>query len=125
MLSLTFPTLLNLADHKDAMVEDVWDDTKEDEGWLPIFLRSFNDWELEIFLHALHRQKISPSNVDKLLLKGSRVEGFFVKRMYYRLVTWYMLPFLFDLEPSCVRQPIRLTYQRCKSSGGTVKCAKV
>ena len=42
-LSLTFPTLFNLAAHKDAMVAEVWDDIREDGGWLPIFLRSLND----------------------------------------------------------------------------------
>ena len=42
-LSLTFPTLFNLATHKDAMVAEVWDDIREDGGWLPIFLRSLND----------------------------------------------------------------------------------
>ena len=44
---LAYPTLFNLAYHKDAMVADVWD-YSEEGGWLPIFLRSFNDWEMEV-----------------------------------------------------------------------------
>ena len=84
-LCLTFPTLYNMVDHKDTMVADVWDDNREDGGWLPIFLRFFNDWELEEmerFLYALHRQKINPWNDEKLMLKGSRDKGFSVKLMY-------------------------------------------
>ena len=53
VLTLTFPTLYNMVDHKDAMVADVWDDNREDRGWLPIFLRSLNDWELVISTQIL------------------------------------------------------------------------
>ena len=42
-LCLTFPTLFNMVDHKDAMVADVWNDNREDRGWLLIFLRYLND----------------------------------------------------------------------------------
>ena len=44
-----------------------------------------HDWELEEmerFLYALHRNKISASNADKLLLKVSKDERFSVKLMY-------------------------------------------
>ena len=37
---------------------------------------------MERFFYALHRQKIKPLNDDKLLLKGSRDEGFSMKLMY-------------------------------------------
>ena len=88
------------------MVANVWDDTREDGGWLPIFLRSLNDWEMERFLNALHRQKISPSNVDKLLLKGYRDESLSTKRMD-KVVDQSpdnRLPFSFYLEVSCPSQ---------------------
>ena len=52
-LCLTFPMLYNMVDHKDAMVADVWDDNREDRGWLPIFLRSLNDLELVISTQIL------------------------------------------------------------------------
>ena len=51
----------------------------------PNFSRSLHEWEMEEierFLHALHRQKASPLNAYKLLLKGSKDEGFSVKLMY-------------------------------------------
>ena len=38
-----FPTLFNLAVHKDARVVDVWDSSREEGGWSPVFLRPFND----------------------------------------------------------------------------------
>ena len=69
-MCLDFPILYNLVDHKDAMVADVWEGSREEGGWLPIFLRSLNDWEMEEverYLQALHNKKISPLLQDKLL----------------------------------------------------------
>ena len=43
MLCNAFPTLFNLAAHKDARVADVRDSSREDGGWSPVFLRPFND----------------------------------------------------------------------------------
>ena len=42
-VSNAFPTLFNLVVHKDARVADVWDSSREDGGWSPVFLRHFND----------------------------------------------------------------------------------
>ena len=104
-LCLDFPMLYNLADHKDTMVADVWEGSREEGGWLPIFLRSLNDWEMEEverYLQALHNKKISPLLQDKLLLKGSKARGFLVKFM--RMVLDQSLdlafPFSFNLESS-------------------------
>ena len=38
-----FPTLFNLVVHKDASVADVWNSSRENGGWFPVFLRHFND----------------------------------------------------------------------------------
>ena len=43
VLCNAFPTLFNLAAHKDARVADVWDSSREEGGWSPVFLRPFND----------------------------------------------------------------------------------
>ena len=46
---------------KDATMADLWSCFKEERGWSPTFLRSFNDWEMkeiEIFLSSIHRKKI-------------------------------------------------------------------
>ena len=50
-----------------------------------IFLRSFNDWEMEEvdrLLQVLHRKQIRPRMEDKILFKGSKIDVFSVKIMY-------------------------------------------
>ena len=79
MLCNAFPTLFNLAAHKDARVADVWDLSREYGGWSLVFLRPFNDWEVEEverFLHFLHNKKIRPFQEDRLLLKETMIDGF-------------------------------------------------
>ena len=93
VLCNVFPTLFNLAIHKDARVADVWDSSREDGGWSPVFLRPFNDWEVEEverFLHFLHNKKIRPFQEDRLLLKETMTDGFSVRLMYRKLI--YSLP---------------------------------
>ena len=75
MLCNTFPTLFNLEAHKDARVVDVWDASREEGGWSPIFLQYFKDSkvkEVERFLHYLHSKKIKPLQEDQLLVKESK-----------------------------------------------------
>ena len=84
-MCLAFPSLFNLAAQKDATVAELWDHNKGEGGWNPIFLRSFNDWEMEEverFLQVLHKQKIRPFVEDKILIKGSRNDAFSMKIMY-------------------------------------------
>ena len=80
-----FPTLFNLVAHKDARVAEVWDSSRVDGGWSPVFQRPFNDWEMkevEKFLLVLHNKKIRPSQEDCLILKETRPNGFAVRLMY-------------------------------------------
>ena len=96
MLSHAFPTLFSLAAHKDARVADVRDSSREDGGWSPVFLRPFNDWEMEEverFLHFLHNKKIRPVQEDRLLLKESITDGFSVRHMYHKLMFFPPLDF--------------------------------
>ena len=70
---------------KDVMVADLWNWVREERGWFPTFIRSFNDWEMEEverFLSSIHRKKIRPWIEDKLLLKGSSHGNFSVKTLY-------------------------------------------
>ena len=93
MLCNVFATLFNLTVHKDARVADVWDSSKEDGGWSPVFLGPFNGWEVEEverFLHFLHNKKIRPFQEDRLLLKETMTDGFSVRHMYHKLM--YSLP---------------------------------
>ena len=83
------PLYFNLAAHKDARVADVWDSSREDGGWSSVFLRHFNDWEMEEvvrFLHLLHNKKIRLGQEDRLLLKESITDGFSVRHMYRKLM---------------------------------------
>ena len=60
MLSLAFPNLFRLSAQKNATVVELWDCNSGEGGWNPIFLRSFNDWEVEEvdrFLQVPHRKK--------------------------------------------------------------------
>ena len=89
MLCNAFLTPFNLAVRKDARVADVWDSSREDGGWSPVFLRPFNDREVEEverFLHFLHNKKIRPFQEDRLLLKETMTDGFSVRLMYRKLM---------------------------------------
>ena len=84
----TFPTLFNLTAHKEVRIADVWDSSREERGWSPVFLRPFNDWEVEEverFLHFLYSRKIRPLQEDLLLLKETMSDGFLVRLMYRKL----------------------------------------
>ena len=68
---------------------EVWDSSRVNGGWSPIFERPFNDWEMEEverFLLVLHNKKIRPAQEDSLILKESRPDGFAVKLMYRKLM---------------------------------------
>ena len=89
MLGNAFPTLFNLAVHKDARVADVWDSSRGDGGRSPVFLRPFNDWEVEEverLLHFLHNKEIRPFQEDRLVLKETMTDGFSVRHMYHKLM---------------------------------------
>ena len=75
----------NLAAHKDAKVADVWACSRVEGGWSPIFLRSFNDWEVkevERFLHYLHIRKVRCLYEDQPLMKDSKTKGLSIRLMY-------------------------------------------
>ena len=89
VLGNAFPTLFNLAVHKDARVADVWDSSRENGGWSPVFLRPFNDWEVEeveMFFHFLRNKKIRSVQEDRLVLKETMTDGFSVRHMYRKLM---------------------------------------
>ena len=98
-MSTAFPTLFNLATHKDAKVVDIWDVSRVDGGWAPVFLRSFNDWgmeKVERFLRLLHNRNIRLGQEDNLLMKDSKKAGYSVILMYSLLD--HSLPFGFPFS---------------------------
>ena len=87
-LSIMFPNLFRLTAQKNARVADLWNWNSGEGGWNPIFLRSFNDWEMEEvnrFLQVLYNKQIRPLIEDKILFKGSRNDAYSVSSMYREL----------------------------------------
>ena len=67
-LSNTFPNLFNMAAHKEASVANVWDFSRAKGGWSLVFVKDFNDWEMEEverFLQILYRRKITSYQEDQ------------------------------------------------------------
>ena len=86
-LSQNFPHLFAMASHRNATVEEMWDQNFGQGGWNLRFLRDFNDWELDIIgdlLHALRGYKPSMEE-DLVCWKGGKNGKFRVKEAY-RLV---------------------------------------
>ena len=97
--------MFNLAAHKDARVANVWDSSVEVGGWSPVFLRPFNDWEMEEverFFLFIHNKKIRPVQEDRLLLKDSITDGFSIRHMYRKL----MISPPLDFPSSSIWNPI-------------------
>ena len=87
-LSQNFPHLFAMASHRNATVEEMWDQNFGQGGWNLRFFRDFNDWELEMIgnlLHVLRSYKPSMEE-DSVCWKGGRNGKFRVKEAY-RLMT--------------------------------------
>ncbi|RVW98823.1 LINE-1 reverse transcriptase-like [Vitis vinifera] len=86
-LSQNFPHLFVMAAHRNATVEEMWDQNFGQGGWNLRFLRDFNDWEMDMIgnlLHVLRDYKPSMEE-DSVCWKGGRNDKFRVKEAY-RLV---------------------------------------
>ncbi|RVW59240.1 LINE-1 reverse transcriptase-like [Vitis vinifera] len=87
-LSQTFPLLFELAAHRNATVNEVWDPSFGQGSWNISFSRDFNDWEVDLvrnLLYMLRDYKIS-SEEDSVLWKGGGSGIFRVKEAYNLLV---------------------------------------
>ena len=67
-LSHCFPHLFVMAMHRDATIEEMWDQNSGQEGWNLNFFRDFNDWELDMvgdLLYILrgHRPSLEEDSV--------------------------------------------------------------
>ena len=66
------------------MVTDVCDLSGVEGGWSLVFVRDFNDWEMEEVkrpFQFLHRRKIRLYQEDQLLMKGAKGHNFSVRIM--------------------------------------------
>ena len=90
--------MFNMAVHKKVLVADVWDFSRAEGGWSLVFVRDFNDWEMEEverFLQILYRRKIMSHQEDQLLLKGAKEAVFSTRLIYKKMVQPHPPPPLF------------------------------
>ena len=83
-LSQSFPQLFELAVHKNATVNEMWDPSIGQGGWNLRFHRDFNDWELDLIrglLNMLKDFRISLEE-DAVLWKGGGHGKYGVKVAY-------------------------------------------
>ena len=69
-LSETFHNIYSMAATKDAYLVDLWVWSREEGGWNPIFLWSFNDWEVDDVLNLLatiHGVRLNLDRKDNLV----------------------------------------------------------
>ena len=83
-LSQRFSHLYILAAHRNASVEDMWDQNVGEGGWNLRFIRDFNDWEVEMvgeLLQVLRGFRITWEE-DSVFWKGGGNGQFRVKEAY-------------------------------------------
>ena len=89
VLSRRFPHLYAMAVHKNATVDEMWDQNFGQGGWNLRFLRDFNDWELNMvdnLLLVLRGHRITLEE-DSVFWKEGRNGQFRVKKAYSLLVS--------------------------------------
>ncbi|WKA02180.1 hypothetical protein VitviT2T_020398 [Vitis vinifera] len=77
-----------MATHRNAMVEEVWDQNFSQGGWNLRFFKAFNDWELDLvgnLLHVLRGYRLTLED-DSVSRNGGRNKYFGVKEAYSLLV---------------------------------------
>ena len=77
-----------MAANKEALVADLWDSSREEGGWIPRFVRSFNDSKLDeilCLLNAIQGKKIIESQEDLMSFKETKDGSFSVKLLFKAL----------------------------------------
>ena len=86
-LSQCFNHLFVLAVHRDASIEEMWDHHSGQGDWNLVFVRDFNDWELDMvgdLLHTLRGHR--PSMEDDSVKWRQGRNGMFRVKEAYRLL---------------------------------------
>ena len=86
-LSQCFNHLFVLAVHRDATIEEMWDQHSGQGDWNLVFVRDFNDWELDMvgdLLHTLRGHR--PSMEDDSVIWRQGRNGLFRVKEAYRLL---------------------------------------
>ena len=67
---------------------DLWDSSREEGGWIPCFIRSFNDWELDeilCLLNTIQGKQIIESQEDLMFCKETKDGNISVKLLFKAL----------------------------------------
>ncbi|RVW76689.1 hypothetical protein CK203_047575 [Vitis vinifera] len=83
-LSQRFPHLYAMAAHREATVEEMWDQNFGQGGWNLRFLRDFNDWELEMIGNLLHVLRSYKPSMEEDSVRWKE-EGMFQPRLHSTL----------------------------------------
>ncbi|RVX00991.1 LINE-1 reverse transcriptase-like [Vitis vinifera] len=86
-LSQRFNQLFVLAVHRDATIEEMWDQDSGQGDWKLVFVRDFNDWEMDMvgeLLHTLRGYRPSLED-DSVVWKQGRNGIFKIKEAYRQL----------------------------------------
>ena len=118
-LSQSFPQLYALAVHRNATVDEVWDQNFGNGGWNLRFFEAFNDWELDLLgdLLTILRGYILTLEEDSVTWKGGRNGKFGVKEAYRLLIT----PNDISFPKNCtwvVRVPTKVAFLLGRLCGG-------
>ena len=84
-----FPFLFALACSKRGKVDEVWDLSRGEGAWMPIFVIPFNDWELDIvqnYFCLINSRSVNQMEKDNLHWKGGKNGMYTVKESYELLV---------------------------------------
>ncbi|RVX23652.1 Transposon TX1 uncharacterized 149 kDa protein [Vitis vinifera] len=86
-LSQSFNQLFVLAVHRDATIEEMWDQDSGQGDWKLVFVRDFNDWEMDMvgeLLHTLRGYRPSLED-DSVVWRQGRNGIFKIKEAYRQL----------------------------------------
>ena len=75
----SFPSLFSIFLSKNAQVSEVWNLIGDGDGWTPLFAMAFNDWEIEVvehFLHKIQAFRMQREEEDKSVLDSIKVWRF-------------------------------------------------
>ncbi|RVW36937.1 hypothetical protein CK203_094919 [Vitis vinifera] len=70
---------------RNAWVSNVWNPIGDGNGWTPLFVRAFNDWEIELVEHFLHKIqvfRVQREEEDKVVWTTPKYGTFSIKSLY-------------------------------------------
>ena len=84
----SFSSLFSISMSKNAWVSKVWNPVGDGDGWIPLFARAFNDWEIDLverLLQKIHAFRVQRDEKDRVICIASNDGAFLVKSLYSML----------------------------------------